>query len=123
MGWTHLQPAEPTTMGYRFANYAQDMVFDIRLIETIRHDFLKGKGIKGAVGTSASFKKLLGSASKVARLEKGVMSGLGIDYFDVSTQTYPRKLDYLVLSCPRLGSRIVREVRPGPQGPPVPDVR
>jgi adenylosuccinate lyase len=98
MGWTHLQPAEPTTMGYRFANYAQDLVFDIRLIETIRDDFLKGKGIKGAVGTSASFTKLLGGTSKVARLEKGVMSGLGIDYFDVSTQTYPRKLDYLVLS-------------------------
>ena len=98
MGWTHLQPAEPTTVGYRFANYAQDLVIDIRLVETIRKDFLKGKGVKGAVGTSASFMKLLGSDAKVRRLEEDVMSGLGIGYFDVSTQTYPRKLDYLVLS-------------------------
>ncbi len=98
MGWTHLQPAEPTTVGYRFANYAQDLVLDIRLIDALRKDFLKGKGIKGAVGTSASFRKLLGSESKVRRLEDGVMSELGLGYFDVSTQTYPRKLDYLILT-------------------------
>ena len=98
MGWTHLQPAEPTTMGYRFANYAQDLVIDIRLIETLRKEFLKGKGVKGAVGTSASFRKLLGSDAKVRRLEEDVMAGLGIGYFDVATQTYPRKLDYLVLT-------------------------
>jgi adenylosuccinate lyase len=98
MGWTHLQPAEPTTMGYRFANYAQDVVLDMKLLETLRKEFLKGKGVKGAVGTSASFGKLLGSTSKVRRLEEDVMSGLGLGYFDVATQTYPRKLDYLVLS-------------------------
>jgi adenylosuccinate lyase len=98
MGWTHLQPAEPTTMGYRFANYAQDVVLDIKLIETLRKEFLKGKGVKGAVGTSASYTKLLGSAARVKRLEEDVMSGLGLSSFDVATQTYPRKLDYLVLS-------------------------
>ena len=98
MGWTHLQPAEPTTVGYRFANYAQDIALDIKLVETLRKDFLKGKGVKGAVGTSASYKKLLGSTAKAKRLEEEVMSGLGLGYFDVSTQTYPRKLDYLILS-------------------------
>ncbi|MDA4118298.1 MAG: adenylosuccinate lyase [Thaumarchaeota archaeon] len=98
MGWTHLQPAEPTTMGYRFANYAQDIVLDIKLVDLLRKDFIKGKGIKGAVGTSASFKKLIGSASKVHGLEEDVMSDLGLGYFDVSTQTYPRKLDYLILA-------------------------
>jgi len=98
MGWTHLQPAEPTTVGYRFANYAQDLVLDIKLIETLRKEFLKGKGVKGAVGTSASYRKLLGSTAKAKRLEEDVMSGLGLGYFDVSTQTYPRKLDYLLLS-------------------------
>ena len=98
MGWTHLQPAEPTTVGYRFANYAQDIVLDIKLVETLRREFLKGKGVKGAVGTSASYKKLLGSAAKAKRLEEEVMSGLGLGYFDVATQTYPRKLDYLILS-------------------------
>jgi len=98
MGWTHLQPAEPTTVGYRLANYAQDIVLDIRLIETLRKEFLKGKGVKGAVGTSASYRKLLGSTAKAKRLEEEVMSGLGLGYFDVATQTYPRKLDYLILS-------------------------
>ena len=98
MGWTHLQPAEPTTVGYRFANYAQDIVLDIRLIDTLRKEFLKGKGVKGAVGTSASYRKLLGSTAKAKRLEEEVMSGLGLGYFDVATQTYPRKLDYLILS-------------------------
>ncbi len=98
MGWTHLQPAEPTTMGYRFANYAQDLVLDIKLIETLRRELLKGKGVKGAVGTSASFRKLLGSTAKVNRLEEDVMARLGIEYFDVATQTYPRKLDYLILT-------------------------
>jgi adenylosuccinate lyase len=102
MGWTHLQPAEPTTVGYRFANYAQDIVLDIKLLEAIRKDFLKGKGVKGAVGTSASYRKLLGGAADARRLEEQVMSRLGLGYFDVSTQTYPRKLDYLVLSA--LGS-------------------
>lgn len=98
MGWTHLQPAEPTTMGYRFANYAQDLVLDIRLLEVLRGDFLKGKGVKGAVGTSASYTKLLGSAAKAKRLEERVMADLGLEPFDVATQTYPRKLDLLLLS-------------------------
>jgi adenylosuccinate lyase len=98
MGWTHLQPAEPTTMGYRLANYAQDIVLDIKLIDTLRKDFLKGKGVKGAVGTSASYSKLLGSSAKAKQLEQEVMSGLGLGYFEVSTQTYPRKIDYLVLT-------------------------
>jgi adenylosuccinate lyase len=102
MGWTHLQPAEPTTMGYRFANYAQDIALDIKLIETLRKEFLKGKGVKGAVGTSASYTKLLGSMANVKRLEEDVMSELGLGYFDVATQTYPRKLDYLILTA--LGS-------------------
>ena len=98
MGWTHLQPAEPTTMGYRFANYAQDLVLDIKLVETLQKEFVKGKGVKGAVGTSASYKKLLGSRAKAQQLEEAVMSRLGIGYFDVATQTYPRKVDYLILS-------------------------
>jgi len=99
MAWTHLQPAEPTTLGYRFANYAQDVLMDIQLLEFIKDHFVKGKGMKGAVGTSASFEKLLGDSKDVKELEKRVMSALGLDSFDVSTQTYPRKLDYVMLSC------------------------
>jgi len=96
MAWTHLQPAEPTTLGYRFANYAQDLVLDVRIIEAVRGLF-SGKGVKGAVGTSASFKALLGTDAKVLELEGAVMRKLGIASMEVSTQTYPRKLDFLVL--------------------------
>ncbi|MDV3277588.1 MAG: adenylosuccinate lyase [Nitrososphaerales archaeon] len=99
MAWTHLQPAEPTTLGYRFANYAQDLVLDIRFVEAVRKIFLLGKGVKGAVGTAASFKALLGNDSRVRRLEKSVMGRLGLESFEVSGQTYPRKVDYAVLVC------------------------
>lgn len=98
MGWTHIQPAEPTTLGYRFANYAQDLVLDILAVENLLEKFLKGKGIKGAVGTSASYQRILGEDESPAEMEKKVMDKLDLDYFPVSTQTYPRKLDFLVLS-------------------------
>lgn len=96
MAWTHLQPAEPTTLGYRFANYAQDLVLDVKIVEAVR-GLLSGKGVKGAVGTSASFKALLGADEKVRELEGMVMGRLGIASTAVATQTYPRKLDFLVL--------------------------
>jgi adenylosuccinate lyase len=99
MAWTHLQPAEPTTLGYRFANYAQDLVLDLKFVRAVREGFLVGKGVKGAVGTSASFKALLGSDEKVRKLEDAVMGRLGLRSFEVATQTYPRKVDYLVLAC------------------------
>lgn len=98
MGWTHLQPAEPTTLGYRFANYAQDLLLDLKAIENILSDILKGKGVKGAVGTSASYSRLLDDKGEPMKMEEKVMDKLGIDYFPVSTQTYPRKVDYLILS-------------------------
>lgn len=98
MGWTHLQPAEPTTLGYRFSSYAQDLVLDLKLIRAVKSELLRGKGIKGAVGTSASFIALLGSSTKSREMEKSVMDRLGIEPFDVSTQTYPRKLDYVILA-------------------------
>lgn len=97
MGWTHLQPAEPTTLGYRIANYAQDLALDISLIEYLLRSVLKGKGMKGAVGTSASYVQLLGARGS-SSMEKRVMEPLGIDAFGVSTQTYPRKVDFLLLS-------------------------
>ena len=98
MAWTHLQPAEPTTLGYRIANYAQDIVLDIKFLEMLKKEFVRGKGVKGAVGNSASFKALLGDDAKIRGLEESVMSRLGIEPFSVSTQTYPRKADFLILS-------------------------
>ena len=98
IGWTHLQPAEPTTLGYRLVGYAQDLVLDFRNVENLLRDFVKGKGIKGAVGTSASFQTLLKGKSKPSAFEDHVMRKLELEAFPISTQTYPRKLDYLVLA-------------------------
>ncbi len=96
MGYTHLQPAEPTTLGYRLSFYAQDFLMDFQLVEKIE-PLLKGKGIKGAVGTSASYTYLLGSEDKAYELEKEVLNTLGIDAVEITTQTYPRKIDLLVM--------------------------
>ncbi len=98
MGWTHIQPAEPTTVGYRFAGYAQDIVSDIKAVEYLLKNVVRGKGIKGAVGTSASFQRLLKGKGKPEDMEADVMRKLGLDSYLVATQTYPRKLDYAVLS-------------------------
>lgn len=97
MAYTHLQPAEPTTLGYRFAFYAQDLLMDLSIIRKIEVDMLKGKGFKGAVGTSASYERLL-EENKVdtSLFEKNIMDELGIEPVEISNQTYPRKIDYFV---------------------------
>lgn len=97
IGWTHLQPAVPTTLGYRFSNYAQDLVSDIRNVENLLKN-MRGKGIKGIVGTSTSFQRLLGRKGKPADLERYVMRKLGLKAYPISTQTYARKLDYSILT-------------------------
>ena len=58
MAFTHLQPAEPTTVGYRLAQYAQDLLSDYGDLRRVRGE-VRGKGLKGAVGTSASYAELL----------------------------------------------------------------
>lgn len=91
MGYTHLQAAEPTTMGYRFAKYAQDLLVDLSVLDAIK-PMIKGKGIKGAVGTSASFADMLeGTGMNAEEHEKKIMEKLGIDSVTISDQTYPRK--------------------------------
>ncbi len=98
MAFTHIQPAEPTTVGYRLAQYAQDLLIDYRELVDVRRN-LRGKGIKGAVGTSASYAALLeGTSMTPAQLEHRVMTALGLEAFPVATQTYPRKQDWLVLN-------------------------
>jgi adenylosuccinate lyase len=98
MGYTHLQPAEPTTVGYRLAIYAQDLLVDDESLAYVL-EALTAKGIRGAVGTSASYARLLaGTGMTPADQERAILSGFGLRARDVSTQTYPRKLDYLVLS-------------------------
>ncbi len=98
LGFTHLQPAEPTTVGYRLAQYGQDLLMDYREMSRVRAG-IRGKGIKGAVGTSASYAELLaGTGMTAAELEARVMALLGLEPFPVATQTYPRKQDWLALN-------------------------
>ncbi len=97
IGYTHLQPAEPTTLGYRFAFYAQDLLLDLQTLEKLE-PLIKGKGLKGAVGTSASFEVLLkDSKTSPEELEKDFLEELGIDAVTIANQTYPRKMDLLVV--------------------------
>jgi len=97
-GYTHLQPAEPTTVGYRLAVYAQDVLID-RAALAFAGQQLTAKGIRGAVGTSASYTRLLaGGARTPEEQEADVLGVFGLEARDVATQTYPRKLDYLLLS-------------------------
>ena len=98
IAWTHLQPAEPTTLGYRLAQYGQDLLLDRGELRRVR-DGIRGKGFKGAVGTSASYHQLLADCEMTpAELEARVMAALGLEAFPVTTQTYPRKQDWLVLN-------------------------
>ncbi len=98
MGYTHIQPAEPTTLGYRFAQTLQDLVMDWQEIERIRSD-LKAKGLKGAVGTMASYSQLLrGLDVSAGELEQRALLDLDLNAFTATTQTYPRKQDWLVLN-------------------------
>lgn len=102
MAFTHLQPAEPTTVGYRLALYGQDLLIDLIELTRVRNE-IRGKGIKGAVGTSASYKQLLeGRGISAAELEAHAMTRLNLKPFAVTGQTYPRKQDWLIASA--LGS-------------------
>jgi len=98
MGFTHIQPAEPTTIGYRLAQYGQDLLTDWHEVSHV-HQGLRGKGIKGAVGTGASYEELLHATRwSAAQLESHVMASLELDAFPVSTQISPRKQDWLVVN-------------------------
>jgi len=98
LGYTHLQPAEPTSFGYRLAGYAQDLLEHLELLARLRAN-LRGKGLRGVVGTAAGFVEMLAGTSLSADgLETSVMETLGIRAFPITGQTYPRSQDYLLLS-------------------------
>jgi len=103
MGFTHLQPAEPTTVGYRLATYAHELLEDYAGVTRLR-DRIRGKGMKGAVGSAASYAQLLahdpiaGAGMTPAEMERLVMEELGLEAFPAVTQVYPRKQDYQVLT-------------------------
>lgn len=96
IAYTHLQPAEPSTLGYRFSLYAQDLFEDLLELKKIKQT-LKGKGFKGAVGTGASYIELVGS-DRFDDFESALSERLGFTFYDVVSQTYPRKQDYRLLN-------------------------
>ncbi|HEY9055203.1 MAG TPA: adenylosuccinate lyase [Rectinemataceae bacterium] len=95
MAFTHLQPAEPTSLGYRFSVWAQDLLMATEDLIAVRRS-LRGKGFKGAVGSSASYAELLG-AENLPAFEARMEAELGLTFFPVTTQTSTRMQDYRVL--------------------------
>ncbi len=97
VAFTHLQRAEITTVGYRLAQHLHALWEDYQsLDEAIRR--LRGKGFKGAVGTYASYAQALGSVDAAIEMERLALDSLGIEAFPVSTQVYPRRQDWEVLT-------------------------
>ena len=98
MGYTHIQPAEPTTLGYRLAQTLQDLLTDWEELQRVRAN-LRAKGFKGATGTMASYQQLLaGTDIDAGELERRALAELELEAFPVTTQTYPRKQDWLLLN-------------------------
>ncbi|MFL7839698.1 MAG: adenylosuccinate lyase [Candidatus Promineifilaceae bacterium] len=96
MAYTHIQPAEPTTLGYRFAIYAQDLLQNYLGLRSLLEN-LRGKGMKGAVGTQASFQDILAETQMSAlEMEAIVMQALDLSYFPITTQTYTRQQDLTI---------------------------
>jgi adenylosuccinate lyase len=94
LGYTHYQPAQPTTVGKRHTLYIQDLLMDLDYLESLEKQF-KARGVKGTVGTQATFIELFKKDhEKVRQLDRLVAKKLGFDdVFAVTGQTYTRKLD------------------------------
>ena len=99
LGFTHLQPAQLTTVGKRFALYLQDFLLDYRRIDREIGE-LPFRSVKGTTGTQASFFELFdGDHEKCRELERAVAAEFGFDHvITLSGQTYTRKIDYFVLA-------------------------
>jgi adenylosuccinate lyase len=98
LSFTHLQPAQPTTVGRRACLWAYDLVLDLAEVEH-RASQLKARSVKGTTGTQASFLELFdGDHEKVQRLEQLVAKKIGFDAtYAITGQTYSRKVDTQVL--------------------------
>jgi len=108
LGFTHLQPAQLTTVGKRACLWIQDLLMDERALRRCRDD-LRCRGVKGTTGTQASFLQLFnGDGEKVKHLDLLVTKLAGFDKpYGVTGQTYTRKVDVEVLGAlSSLGSTI-----------------
>lgn len=98
LAFTHLQPAQPTTVGKRACLWAYDLVLDLTELEH-RLGTLLARSAKGTTGTQASFLQLFdGDHEKVRQLESIIAKRLGFpSSYAVTGQTYPRKVDAQIL--------------------------
>jgi adenylosuccinate lyase len=98
LGYTHLQPAQLTTVGKRATLWMQDLLLDLEDLEH-RVDRLPFRGVKGTTGTQASFLTLFdGDHARVRALDHMVTTRMGFaSSIPVSGQTYSRKIDAQVL--------------------------
>ena len=98
LGYTHFQPAQPTTVGKRATLWLQDLILDLEEVE-FRLKTLRFRGVKGTTGTQASFLELFeGDTAKVEELDQGVAQRMGfLERFGVTGQTYTRKVDAQIL--------------------------
>jgi adenylosuccinate lyase len=99
LAFTHLQPAQPTTVGKRACLWAYDLALDLAELDH-RIALLKARGVKGTTGTQASFLELFaGDHAKVRRLDDLVSQKMGFaEAYAVTGQTYSRKVDSQVLN-------------------------
>lgn len=98
VGRTHNVAAQPTTVGKRFAQVGEELLAAHRNLESLRRGFAL-RGIKGPVGSQQDQLDLLGSAAKVADLERRVADHLGIGHvLGAVGQVYPRSLDFEVVA-------------------------
>ena len=97
LGYTHFQPAQPTTVGKRATLWIQDLLLDIEELDH-RIAVLRFRGVRGTTGTQASFLELFkGDHDKVDALDLAVGQRMGFNStYPVSGQTYTRKVDYAV---------------------------
>ena len=99
LGFTHFQPAQPTTVGKRATLWLHDLVLDLDDLEHVL-DNMKLLGSKGTTGTQASFLELFdGDLEKVKKIDGLIAEKMGFDgCYPVSGQTYSRKIDSRVLN-------------------------
>jgi adenylosuccinate lyase len=98
LGYTHLQPAQPTTVGKRATLWLQDLLLDLDQVDAVLGE-LRFRGARGTTGTEDSFLQLLGEGKKVDELNQRLAARFGFaDVYDVVGQTYPRKVDHRVLA-------------------------
>lgn len=99
LAYTHLQPAQLTTVGKRATLWTNELLMDLKEIERRISD-LQLLGSKGTTGTQASFMELFeGDTDKIKQLEKMIAEEMGFEScVPVSGQTYSRKVDYFVVN-------------------------